>query len=72
MSKKVDVSVTISVICILEYESFSDYSKYFIIRAGFPATTQLSSTSFTTTHPAPITTLFPIFYVAYDNNVCTY
>ena len=30
------------------------------IRAGFPATTQLSGTSFTTTLPAPTTTLFPI------------
>lgn len=32
---------------------------YFIIFAGFPATTQLSGTSFTTTLPAPTTTLLP-------------
>ena len=34
--------------------------KYFIILAGFPATTTLSGTSLTTTEPAATTTLFPI------------
>lgn len=33
---------------------------FLIICAGFPATTQLSSTSFVTTEPAPTTELTPM------------